>query len=115
MGSIYAQNNALGQSGNSEAEQIIAQSPASEQDSQCASGDITALSCNNVNLQAQRNADEDNETPNPNPNPNPNGKVELCHIPPGNPGNAHTIEVPMLSLLISLMETTWGPAESDSI
>ena len=91
VGSIYAQNNALGQSGNSEAEQIIAQSQASEQDSQCASGDLTALSCNNVNLQAQINADEDKETPNP--NPNPDDKVELYHIPPGNPDNAHTIFV----------------------
>ncbi len=43
VGSIYAQNNALSQSGNSEAEQTIEQSQASEQDSQCVSGDITAL------------------------------------------------------------------------
>lgn len=25
--------------------------------------------------------------------PDPNGKVTICHIPPGNPGNAHTISV----------------------
>lgn len=25
--------------------------------------------------------------------PEPNGKVTICHIPPGNPGNAHTISV----------------------
>ena len=95
VGSIYAQSNSLGQSGNSEAEQTISQSQASAQDSQCASGDITALSCNNVALQAQLNANEDEEKPNPNPNPNPNpdDKVTLCHIPPGNPGNAHTISV----------------------
>ena len=59
VGSIYAQNNALSQSGNSEAEQTIAQSQASEQDSQCVSGDITALSCNNIGLQVQRNGDDD--------------------------------------------------------
>ena len=59
VGSIYAQNNALSQSGNSEAEQTIAQSQASEQDSQCVSGDITALSCNNLGLQVQRNGDDD--------------------------------------------------------
>ena len=51
VGSIYAQNNALSQSGNSEAEQTIEQSQASQQDSQCVSGDITALSCNNLGIQ----------------------------------------------------------------
>ena len=25
--------------------------------------------------------------------PGPNGKVTICHVPPGNPGNAHTISV----------------------
>ena len=59
VGSIYAQNNALSQSGNSEAEQTIEQSQASEQDSQCISGDITALSCNNLGFQLQRNGDDD--------------------------------------------------------
>lgn len=59
VGSIYAQNNALSQSGNSEAEQTIAQSQASEQDAQCVSGDITALSCNNLGFQVQRNGDDD--------------------------------------------------------
>ena len=59
VGSIYAQNNALSQSGNSEAEQTIEQSQASEQDSQCVSGDVTALSCNNLGFQVQRNGDDD--------------------------------------------------------
>lgn len=59
VGSIYAQSNSLAQSGNSEAEQTISQSQASAQDSQCVSGDITALSCNNLSLQLQRNGDDD--------------------------------------------------------
>ncbi len=59
VGSIYAQNNALSQSGNSEAEQAIEQSQASQQDSQCVSGDITALSCNNLGIQVQSNGDKD--------------------------------------------------------
>jgi hypothetical protein len=69
MNPIYAQNNALSQSGNSEAEQAIEQAQSSSQDSQCVSGDITALSCNNLGLQVQRNGDDDNGNgPNP-PNP----------------------------------------------
>ena len=78
----FAQNNALSQSGNSKASQAIEQAQSSAQDSQCVSGDITALSCNNLSFQAQLNANEDDEKPNPNPNPNPNpgdGKVTLCH------------------------------------
>ena len=63
VGSIYAQSNSLGQSGNSEAEQTISQSQASAQDSQCVSGDITALSCNNLSLQLQRNGDDDGKKP----------------------------------------------------
>jgi hypothetical protein len=59
----YAQSNSLGQSGNSEAEQTISQSQASAQDSQCVSGDITALSCNNLSLQLQRNGDDDGKKP----------------------------------------------------
>ena len=60
MNQIYAQNNALSQSGNSEAEQAIEQAQSSSQDAQCVSGDITALSCNNLGLQLQRNGDDDN-------------------------------------------------------
>jgi hypothetical protein len=59
MNQIYAQNNALSQSGNSEAEQAIEQAQSSSQDAQCVSGDITALSCNNVGLQVQSNTDEE--------------------------------------------------------
>jgi type II secretory pathway pseudopilin PulG len=60
INTLYAQNNALSQSGNSEAEQAIEQAQSSSQDSQCVSGDITALSCNNLGLQVQRNGDDDN-------------------------------------------------------
>ena len=70
MNLSYAQNQALSQSGNSEAEQEIEQAQSSSQDSQCVSGDITALSCNNLGLQLQRNGDDDNGNgPNPPPNP----------------------------------------------
>jgi len=75
VGSIYAQSNSLGQSGNSEAEQTISQSQASAQDSQCVSGDITALSCNNLSLQLQRNGDDDGGEPNP-----PNPPDERCSV-----------------------------------
>src|ERR1044071_1619499 len=59
----FAQNNALSQSGNSKAEQAIEQAQSSSQDSQCVSGDITALSCNNIGLQVQRNGDDDGKKP----------------------------------------------------
>jgi hypothetical protein len=58
MNQIYAQNQALSQSGNSEAEQEIEQAQSLSQDAQCVSGDITALSCNNLGLQVQRNGDD---------------------------------------------------------
>jgi hypothetical protein len=67
MNLSYAQNNALSQSGNSEAEQAIEQAQSSSQDAQCVSGEVTALSCNNLGLQLQRNGDDDNggEPPKP--------------------------------------------------
>ncbi len=55
----FAQNNALSQSGNSKASQEIEQAQSSAQDSQCVSGDITALSCNNLGIQVQSNGDKD--------------------------------------------------------
>jgi hypothetical protein len=75
----YAQNNALSQSGNSKAEQAIEQAQSSSQDSQCVSGDITALSCNNLGLQVQRNGDGDGEEPNP-PNPNPGDRCPEGYV-----------------------------------
>ena len=79
MNQIYAQNNALSQSGNSEAEQAIEQAQSSSQDAQCVSGDITALSCNNLGLQVQRNGDDDNGNGGEHP-PNPPGE-EGCPNP----------------------------------
>jgi len=60
MNQIYAQNQALSQSGNSEAEQEIEQAQSLSQDAQCVSGEVTALSCNNLGLQIQRNGDDGN-------------------------------------------------------
>jgi len=72
----FAQNNALSQSGNSEAEQSIEQSQDSKQGAQCVSGDFTLLSCNNIAAQAQSNG----EIPTPGPSPGPGSdKVTLCH------------------------------------
>ena len=69
----FAQNNALSQSGNSEAEQSIEQSQESEQNAQCVSGDVTLLSCNNVALQAQANGEI--------PKPGPEFPRVICHSP----------------------------------
>lgn len=77
MNPIYAQNNALSQSGNSEAEQAIEQAQSSSQDSQCVSGDVTALSCNNLGLQVQRNGDDDGGVNPPNP---PNPPDDRCSV-----------------------------------
>jgi hypothetical protein len=82
VGTIYAQNNALGQSGNSEAQQTIEQLQASEHDAQCVSGDVTALSCNNVNLQAQINGEIPRNDPDPDPDPDPLPK-QICHVSAG--------------------------------
>jgi hypothetical protein len=90
----YAQNNALGQNGNSDAEQTIEQSQSSKQAAQCVSGDITALSCNNLGLQVQSNSNDDDEdkvegeVP-----PGTPGSVVICHHPPGNPTNERTLSV----------------------
>ena len=91
----FAQNNALSQSGNSKAEQAIEQARSSSQDSQCVSGDITALSCNNIGLQVQKNSNEDekdDDTDGEVP-PGTPGSTVICHHPPGNPDNSRTISV----------------------
>lgn len=75
----FAQNNALGQSGNSEAEQSIEQSQESEQNAQCVSGDVTLLSCNNLGLQVQSNSDDDNGNGG-NPPPGEFPRL-ICHSP----------------------------------
>jgi hypothetical protein len=80
----YAQNNLLGQNGNSNAEQTIEQLQASEQNSQCVSGEVTALSCNNVGLQAQSNSDE--ERPGGGVPPNVGGSPDTPVKPPGGNG-----------------------------
>ena len=88
----YAQNNALSQSGNSEAEQTIAQLQESEQNSQCVSGDITALSCNNIGLQVQSNSDDDDGNGNGGENPPPGVfPRDICHSPAS--GQEETLEV----------------------
>ncbi|HSA74690.1 MAG TPA: hypothetical protein VLE21_00715 [Candidatus Nitrosocosmicus sp.] len=69
MNLSYAQNNALSQSGNSEAEQAIEQAQSSSQDTQCVSGEVTALSCNNLGLQVQSNGDDDDNGGENPPNP----------------------------------------------
>ena len=77
----YAQNNALGQSGNGEAEQTIEQSQVSKQNSQCVSGDITALSCNNLGLQVQSNSDDDKDNGNGGEFPPPDKfPADYCHV-----------------------------------
>ena len=78
----YAQNNALSQSGNSEAEQAIEQSQSSSQAAQCVSGEVTALSCNNLGLQVQSNSDGDKDNGNGGENPPP-GEFprQICHSP----------------------------------
>ena len=78
MNLSYAQNQALSQSGNSEAEQAIEQAQSTSQDAQCVSGEITALSCNNLGLQLQRNDDGDGGEPEP-PNP-PDDRCPVAYV-----------------------------------
>lgn len=85
LGTVYAQNNALGQSGNSNAEQTIEQSQASKQGAQCVSGDDTIISCNNIGLQVQSNSDDDDDNGNGNGGNPPPGEFprDICHSPNG--------------------------------
>lgn len=52
---------------------------------------------------------------NPSANGNGNGKVTLCHVPPGNPANAHTIEVGAAAVPAHLAHgDTLGPCGDNS-
>jgi hypothetical protein len=87
----YAQNNALSQSGNSEAEQAIEQSQSSKQAAQCVSGEITALSCNNLGLQVQSNSDDDDGNGNGGNPPPGEFPRDICHVSAS--GQEETLEV----------------------
>ncbi len=54
----FAQNNALDQDGNDNAEQIIGQSQLTDQAAECSSDSNTVASCNNVGLSLNCNGDE---------------------------------------------------------
>ena len=54
----FAQNNALGQDGNGDAEQLIGQSQLTGQAAECLSDAYTVASCNNVGLSLNCNGDE---------------------------------------------------------
>ena len=54
----FAQNNALGQDGNGDAEQLIGQSQLTGQAAECLSDANTVASCNNVGLSLNCNGDE---------------------------------------------------------
>jgi hypothetical protein len=53
---------------------------------------ILAVACGGTDP-ATSSADEKSQNNDPSCNPDPSGKVTICHIPPGNPANAHTIDV----------------------
>ena len=91
MNLSYAQNQALSQSGNSEAEQEIEQAQSLSQDAQCVSGEVTALSCNNLGLQVQSNSD--GEEPNGEEPPNTPGDTTICHFSAQQGGQYQTLNL----------------------
>jgi len=65
----------------------------------------------------ERDDDNDDEVPDvDDPNEDDKTKVTICHIPPGNPGNAHTITVGESAVIEHLSQhgDTIGPCPDDS-
>ena len=94
---VNAQNNALSQYGNSNAEQKIEQGQANEQNAQCLSRETSEESCNNVSCSVNSNSDLSSFNPElfeaclPQPEPEtdilPVSKTLTCKSVPGLPDN----------------------------
>lgn len=81
---------------------------------------ILAVACGSGTEPGTSSADEKARNGDPNADPSSNGadpshKVTLCHIPPGNPSNAHTISVGAPAVRAHLAHGDYlGPCHGDT-